>query len=62
MTWPIQAAVIVACAAVTVAAFMHAWKSWVTVGTEHTWTEPVNRLAARITGVERRLTELEDKP
>jgi hypothetical protein len=39
---------------------MHAWKSWVTVGTEHTWTGPVNRLAARVTTTERRLTELED--
>ncbi len=53
-------AVTIACAAVTIAALMHAWKSWVTLGTRHTWTDPVNRLAARITQVEKRITNLEE--
>ena len=53
-------AVTIACAAVTIAALMHAWKSWVTIGTRHTWTDAVNRLAARVTAVEQRITNHEE--
>ena len=53
-------AVTIAAAAVTIAALMHAWKSWVTLGTRHMWTDPVNRLVARVTAVEQRLTDHEE--
>lgn len=57
---PTDYALIITCATATVAALMHAWKSWVTLGTRHTWTDPVNRLAARITATEQRITNLEE--